>query len=46
VVVLIFSVSVSNTAAIAAGTGTFVLFSLLWLVLPLLARRQAADRSK
>jgi hypothetical protein len=45
VAVLIFSVAAGNVAAAIAGGGTFLLFALLWLVLPLLARRQAADRN-
>ena len=46
VAVLIFDFVVGNVAAAIAGTATFLLFALLWLVLPLLARRQAARRKE
>jgi hypothetical protein len=46
VAVLIFDFVVGNTAAAIAGTGTFLLFAVLWLLLPLLARRQAAHRKE
>jgi O-antigen/teichoic acid export membrane protein len=44
VAVLIFDVAVGDLAAACAGAGTFVVFAVLWLVIPLLARRQAASR--
>jgi hypothetical protein len=44
VAVLIFDVTVGRLAATLAGIGTFGFFTTLWLVIPLLARRQAVDR--
>jgi len=44
VAVLIFDFVVGNLAAALAGAGTFLVFALLWLVIPLVARRQAATR--
>lgn len=44
VAVLIFDVAVGDLAAACAGTATFLVFAVLWLVIPLLARRQAARR--
>jgi hypothetical protein len=44
VAALIFSVAVGDAAAAVAGSLTFLVFAVLWLVIPLLARRQAESR--
>jgi hypothetical protein len=44
VATLIFSVSVGTVAAACAGAGTFLVFAVLWLVIPLAARRRAESR--
>ena len=46
VAVLIFDFVVGTVAAAVAGAGVFLLFATLWLVIPLIARRQAADRKR
>jgi hypothetical protein len=47
VVVLIFDVTLSTTAAAIAGTGTFLGFTLLWFVLPITLRSHAmTDRPR
>jgi heme A synthase len=44
VATLIFSVSVGTVAGACAGAATFLVFTVLWLVIPLLARRRAKSR--
>ena len=44
VAALIFSVVVGTVAAVCAGIVTFLVFAVLWLIIPLVARRQAESR--